>query len=251
MVAIASVPAERTADAPPGRGHRGAEPVAATTAPAASFAIPVPRPLERGGITASWATVPSGALLRAAPSASAAVIGRLPARTPEATTNIVLIHHVRLDARGRAWSRVEGAGRRGERRHGWMPLTALGSRGVSRSRLVIDRASLTLTLVRSGRAILRARVGTGAPGTPTPAGRFYVRNRLSRYASPTYGPIAFGTSARSAVSDWPGGGFIGIHGTDRPDLLPGRPSHGCIRMRNRDIVRLARLMPVGTPVVIL
>ena len=67
--------------------------------------------------------------------------------------------------------------------------------------------------------------------------------------SPLYGSVAFGTSARSAVlTDWPGGGFIGIHGTDRPEILPGRVSHGCIRLRNRDIVRLARLMPVGTPV---
>jgi lipoprotein-anchoring transpeptidase ErfK/SrfK len=58
-------------------------------------------------------------------------------------------------------------------------------------------------------------------------------------------------NARSAVlTDWPGGGFIGIHGTDRPDLLPGRISHGCIRLRNTDVVRLDRLMPVGTPVTI-
>ena len=47
------------------------------------------------------------------------------------------------------------------------------------------------------------------------------------------------------------GGFVGIHGTDRPELLPGRVSHGCIRMRNPDILRLGRLMPVGTPVTIL
>ncbi len=216
-----------------------------------AIVIPEPRLLDERGITAMWATVPSEATLRAAPSASAAAIGRLPARTPEGTSNIVLIHDIRHDARGRAWSRVEGSGRGGERRDGWIPSTTLGPRGVSRSRLIIDRRALTLTLVRGGRTVFRAPVGTGAPGTPTPAGRFYIRNRLSRYASPTYGPVAFGTSARSALSDWPGGGFIGIHGTDRPDLLPGRPSHGCIRMRNGDIVHLARLLTVGTPVVIL
>jgi lipoprotein-anchoring transpeptidase ErfK/SrfK len=63
--------------------------------------------------------------------------------------------------------------------------------------------------------------------------------------------VAFGTSARSSVlTDWPAGGYVGIHGTDEPDLLPGRVSHGCIRMRNADIVRLARLMPMGTPLTI-
>jgi len=52
------------------------------------------------------------------------------------------------------------------------------------------------------------------------------------------------------LTDWPGGGFIGIHGTDAPQLLPGRVSHGCIRLRNEDILRLRKLMPVGTPVTI-
>jgi lipoprotein-anchoring transpeptidase ErfK/SrfK len=99
--------------------------------------------------------------------------------------------------------------------------------------------------------VFRARVGIGAPGTSTPGGDFYVRNRLEKYQSPFYGPIAFGTSARSTeVSDWPAGGFVGIHGTNRPDLIPGRISHGCIRLSNPDILRLARLMPVGTLVTV-
>jgi lipoprotein-anchoring transpeptidase ErfK/SrfK len=66
-----------------------------------------------------------------------------------------------------------------------------------------------------------------------------------------YGPIAFGTSARSAtLTAWPAGGYIGMHGTDQPNLIPGGISHGFIRMRNADILRLPRLMPVGTPVII-
>ena len=60
-----------------------------------------------------------------------------------------------------------------------------------------------------------------------------------------------GRARRSpTLTDWPAGGFVGIHRTDRPDLLPGRVSHGCIRLRNADILRLARLMPVGTPVTV-
>jgi lipoprotein-anchoring transpeptidase ErfK/SrfK len=96
-----------------------------------------------------------------------------------------------------------------------------------------------------------ARVGIGTPQSPTPAGEFFVRNQLYGYNDPVYGPIAFGTNARSSVlTDWPGGGFIGIHGTNQPELIPGRVSHGCIRLRNRDILRLARLMPVGTPLTV-
>ena len=74
-----------------------------------------------------------------------------------------------------------------------------------------------------------------------------MRDKLTDFDDPFYGPVAFGTTARSPTqTDWPGGGFIGIHGTNQPGLVPGRVSHGCIRMRNRDVLRLARLMPVGT-----
>jgi lipoprotein-anchoring transpeptidase ErfK/SrfK len=91
----------------------------------------------------------------------------------------------------------------------------------------------------------------GQPSWPTPRGEFYIRNQLYGFGNPVYGPIAFGTSARSAIlTDWPGGGFIGLHGTNQPSLLPGRVSHGCIRLRNGDILRLARLMPVGTPLTV-
>ena len=62
-----------------------------------------------------------------------------------------------------------------------------------------------------------------------------------------YGPWAFGTSAYSNLSDWPGGGVIGLHGTNQPQLIPGRPSHGCIRMPNAKVLKLRKLMPIGTP----
>jgi L,D-transpeptidase catalytic domain len=96
-----------------------------------------------------------------------------------------------------------------------------------------------------------------AQAQPTPTapvlarGDFYVRDKVSGFGNPFYGPIAYGTGARSEVlTDWPAGGFVGIHGTNEPQLIPGGISHGCIRMRNADILRLSRLIPVGTPLVI-
>ena len=134
---------------------------------------------------------------------------------------------------------------------GWVPRDALGGYRSLTTRLVIALGARRATLYRGRRAIFSAPVGVGQPRWPTPTGRFLVRNRLTRYASPAYGPVAFGTSARSAVlTDWPAGGFIGIHGTDHPELIPGAISHGCVRLRNDDILRLARLMPPGTPVTI-
>ena len=102
--------------------------------------------------------------------------------------------------------------------------------------------ALTATLLRDGRPVFRAPVGIGRAAAPTPARRRSTSATGSpAIASPIYGPLAFGTSARSpTLTDWPAGGFVGIHGTDRPDLVPGRVSHGCIRMRNADILRLAR-----------
>ena len=116
---------------------------------------------------------------------------------------------------------------------------------------MVDRARLTATLFSAGRAIFHAPVAIGAPGTPTPPGTFYIRDRLKGFADPFYGPLAFGTNALSpTLTEWPACGFVGIHGTDQPSLIPGRVSHGCIRMTNAAITRLGELMPIGTPVTI-
>jgi lipoprotein-anchoring transpeptidase ErfK/SrfK len=65
------------------------------------------------------------------------------------------------------------------------------------------------------------------------------------------GVLAFGLSAYSRYrTDWPGGGQVGLHGTNEPELVPGHISNGCIRLRNRDVRRLDRLMSVGTPILI-
>jgi hypothetical protein len=215
--------------------------------PAPAFDVPAPRGLDDSAATTRWASLSRDADVRVNPSRDAGRVALLGRLTPEGTDNIVLPFGRHVDGEGRTWVRAQIPGLP-SRQTGWLEDDALGPGGVSRARLVVDRERLTLSYQRAGREILRARIGVGRRDTPTPAGRFYVRNKLTRYASPRYGPLAYGLSARSRLSDWPGGGFIGIHGTDRPGLLPGAVSHGCIRMANRDIVRLGRLLRVGTPV---
>jgi hypothetical protein len=186
---------------------------------------------------------------RTAPRRTAGVVAKLGRWTPEGTTNLVLALDGRRTSRG-VWIRVRLA-TLPNGRTGWVPRRMLSDWKEVRTRLVVDRGRLTATLFRRGRVVFRAPVGVGLPQWPTPRGEFYVRNQLYGFGNSVYGPIAFGTSARSAVlTDWPGGGFIGLHGTNQPGILPGRVSHGCIRMRNGDILRLARLMPVGTPLTI-
>ena len=44
--------------------------------------------------------------------------------------------------------------------------------------------------------------------------------------------------------------FIYIHGTKHEDKIGQPNSHGCIRMRNADVIELFELVDVGTPVTI-
>jgi lipoprotein-anchoring transpeptidase ErfK/SrfK len=41
---------------------------------------------------------------------------------------------------------------------------------------------------------------------------------------------------------------VGIHGTYAPSLLGRAVSHGCVRVSNPDILRMRRIVPVGTPI---
>src|SRR5215468_3079758 len=135
---------------------------------------------------------------------------------------------------------------------GWVRSTDLSPLYFVHTHLYVYRARLRAVLKRDGRTVFSTIVGVGHSYWPTPPGEFYVRDKLSGYNDPVYGPVMFGTSARSAVlTDWPGGGYVGIHGTNEPQILPGYVSHGCIRMPNESILRLAELMKVGTPVTIL
>jgi L,D-transpeptidase catalytic domain len=209
-----------------------------------------PTPLRRSADIARWAVVRASAVARAQPRAHARVVGHIETRTPEGTSNIVLVLGSHPGRAGEVWIRVRLAAL-APPRTGWVRRSALGGYGTVATHFVVNLHTRRATLFRNGRAIFRADVGIGKAAWPTPRGEFYIRNKLTDFASPMYGPVAFGTSARSSVlTDWPAGGYVGIHGTDEPDLLPGRVSHGCIRMRNADILRLATLMPVGTPLTI-
>jgi hypothetical protein len=202
------------------------------------------------GSQAQWAYVLRPVAARTAPSWSAPGVTTISPTTPEGATNLVLALSQRYTGNGDIWTRIRLAALPNGMT-AWVPRTALGDFHILRTHLVVDRARLTISLFRNGRVVFRALVGVGQPQWPTPRGEFYVRERLEGFGDPFYGPVAFGTSGRSAeLTDWPGGGYIGIHGTDAPQLIPGRISHGCIRVRNDDIVRLSRMLPLGTPLTI-
>jgi hypothetical protein len=206
-----------------------------------------------GGVNgmSRYAEVYSDVSARARPTNRAKALIRLRQYTPEGTANVVPALSGVVNENGEYWVRVR-LPMLPNGRTGWVPRQTLGPYNEIWTHLVVDRKLFTATLYRKGRAIFTTRIGVGEPYWPTPAGEFYVRERITGFSDQIYGPIAFGTNARSNVlTDWPGGGFIGIHGTNEPEILPGRVSHGCIRMPNAAVERLARLMPLGTPVTIL
>jgi hypothetical protein len=156
-----------------------------------------------------------------------------------------------VKSRGPDWERV------------YLPIRPDGATGWVRDRdvslawnpysLIARLGKHELVLRKNGRVVARFPAGVGRSILPTPTGRYFIVELL-KHPAPTgpYGPYAFGTSAFSKVLYHFGGGpgQIGIHGTDERTSIGQNESHGCIRLRNRDIVRLARMLPLGTPITI-
>ncbi len=152
-----------------------------------------------------------------------------------------------------------------QRRHGWLkvelpvrPNLSTGWIRSARVSLSTDlfhaRVRLTaheLTVWRGRQVIGREPIGVGASVSPTPSGRYYITD-LIRPPDPNglYGRYAFGLSAYSPVyTSFAGGnGQIGLHGTNDPTSIGQNVSHGCIRLSNAGITKLAKLLPIGTPV---
>ncbi|HEX7298254.1 MAG TPA: L,D-transpeptidase [Solirubrobacteraceae bacterium] len=195
-----------------------------------------------------WAYPDNHGKVRSRPAAQARTIARLHWETEDRLPEIYLVLASWRDAHGTTWIKIR-VPKRPNGLTGWVPRSSLRHFTVVREFLDIDRSRLRATLYRSGRQVMSARIGIGTSTNPTPTGRFYVREKFRVTTSPVYGPYAIGTSAYAPrLTDWPGGGVVGLHGTNQPGLVPGRPSHGCIRLRNASIIRLYRLAPRGTPI---
>ncbi|MBA2523057.1 MAG: L,D-transpeptidase [Solirubrobacterales bacterium] len=195
-----------------------------------------------------WASAWKRAPIRAEPVSTSRKIGKLRYSTTDGEPEVYLVQR-RYSTSRATWLKIRVPDPPNETT-GWVREGDLEELTTVRTQLVIDKSSLRATLYRKGRRVFSAPVGIGAEATPTPEGKFWIREGLRiPSGGGAYGVYAFGTSAFSSIDDWPGAGppTVGIHGTNEPGLIPGRPSHGCIRMRNGDISRLRRLMPVGTP----
>ena len=197
-----------------------------------------------------WAHPAQRAPIRKRPFARSERIVSTHWKTEDGFPEVYLVLRGRTDAHGDAWLEIR-IPMRPNGRKGWVRKEALGPLNTVHTQLVVDESDRHATLFKRGRKIWDAPVGIGKSSTPTPKGHFWIREKFKiSERGGLYGPMAFGTSDYSVLTDWPGGGVIGIHGTNEPSLIPGRPSHGCIRVRNPDLRRLWPKLPVGTPLLI-
>ena len=197
-----------------------------------------------------WAYAVARGGAYSAPSPTARRVGQLRFRTEDGFPEVYVVLSSVQDARGTTWVRLR-LPQKPNNVTAWVVRSALGDFHLVHTRLVVNRRTLRVTLYDHGHPIFQARVGVGKPSTPTPAGKFWIREKFHVAGDPLYGARAMGTAAYSStLTDWPNGGIVGLHGTGEPGLIPGRPSHGCVRLRNRDIERLYKLTPVGTPLLI-
>ncbi len=183
--------------------------------------------------------------VRSKPWAGARISKTLPAFRPDLRPQIVYALRSTTTGGGRTWLQILVPGRPNGRR-GWVRAADVDLKPV-KTEIRIDRSRRRLELWRGTRRLLRSPVALGAPGAETPLGLFYVAARFLP-DRPVLGVWAMETSAYSRISDWPGGGIVGIHGTNEPDSIGRYVSHGCVRLPNRVAARMRTLAPLGTTI---
>ncbi len=116
--------------------------------------------------------------------------------------------------------------------------------------IIVSIPDRKLALVENGRVVKVYPVAVGAPASPSPSGQFRI---VQRVANPTYYAPGYPRrvippgKANPVGARWIGlnqEGY-GIHGTNEPRSVGRRVSHGCIRMRNRDVEELFDRVRVG------
>ena len=129
--------------------------------------------------------------------------------------------------------------------------------GFAPGTVVVKTGERSLYYVLDQQRALRFPVGVGRSGK-TWTGSARVEGKFVRpawQAPPELGggPVIPGGAVNNPMGEAAltlRGGEYAIHGTNRPESIGGFVSSGCIRMHNRDIVELYRLVAVGTPVIV-
>jgi lipoprotein-anchoring transpeptidase ErfK/SrfK len=132
----------------------------------------------------------------------------------------------------------------------------------SNREILLEVGKRTISLVENGQVLGSWPVAVGDPATPTPTGRFAVRNKV---VNPQYQSTKSGKNNPTIGPQGPlGDRWIGFHTTERDQFgIHGTPtawewtvrsraavSHGCVRMLTPHVRELFEKVDVGTPVVV-
>ncbi|HEY2371483.1 MAG TPA: L,D-transpeptidase [Gaiellaceae bacterium] len=222
---------------------------AATLVLAACF---TPGSAAPSAATKAESTFPAaGALLvdkiavRAQPSPTARVVKIMDQFRPDFRLQEIYVVATRRGADGKPWYRIS-VPMRPNGTMGWIPVS-VAAIAPTVSRIVVHIQSRTIDVYWHGHRALHAPVAVGSPGRETPLGHYYVQARFVP-DDPFLGVFAVETSAYSKMTEWPGGGVVGIHGTSMPQLLGQAVSHGCVRVANSTAEVLKRYAPLGSPI---
>ena len=189
-----------------------------------------------------------GMIVRRHPDADARALGVMPASSKYYHVPLVVwIEEVSDNGR---WGRIE-IPYRWPRRTGWILLAGL-RRETTWIAVEADLSDHRITIERRGHRVFSMRAATGAPATPTPAGDYFVTDRVPFTAGSSYGSFAFGISGIQPhlPVGWTGGNQLALHGTNAPGSIGRSVSAGCLRVNGTALHRLLPLLRLGTPFVI-
>ena len=117
-------------------------------------------------------------------------------------------------------------------------------------RIVVSIPDRKLAVLEGDRIVRIFETAVGAPHSPSPTGVYQIVNSIADPTWYTKGKIVPPGKCNPLGTRWLGlsrKGY-GIHGTNRPDSIGHNASHGCIRMRNREVEELFKMMAVGEKV---
>ena len=191
-------------------------------------------------------------IAHARPSPHAVTVGRVSATRPLTGNQTVLPVIATARVEGRQWLRVR-LPQRPDGSSGW--ITDAGVRlGRTPWHIVVVRSQRRAVVYDRGQAVRAFAIIVGKPSTPTPAGQFFVAEKLYEGYGVVTGPWALATSAYSNVyQEFDGGpGQVALHGlVGLSGALGTAASHGCVRFADADITWLAHRLGAGTPISIL
>ncbi|MET0731046.1 MAG: L,D-transpeptidase [Solirubrobacterales bacterium] len=210
----------------------------ATITPATTATVPPPAPPKPEGPLG--ARLKHKVALRARPDGK--IVADLAAKTRWGSPRVLAVTEQRDGWLGVLSEHMPG-------KVGWIPKDAVELLLEPWS-LRIDLSARSITVSHEGKVVRRVKAAIGAPGSPTPTGRFGVTDTLRLTGGGPYGCCAIAITARqrNIPQGWTGGDRVAIHGTTSPSSIGRAVSHGCLRAAEPDLRWMLARIPLGTHV---